>query len=118
MGRTALARILALALLAAPLPGRAVPPAASAPFEHGDRRGRQVALTFDACTIRAREPYDGRIARILEDLKVPATIFVGGGWAREERPALAELARNPLFEIGNHASGHPHLTGLPEERIR
>lgn len=119
MKHTALARALSMALLAAPAAGEAAAgPPAPAAFEHGDRRGNEVALTFDACTTRARAPYDGRVTAELEAMGVPATIFVGGGWAREEPRALAELSRNPLFEIGNHTDTHPHLTRLPDERIR
>jgi peptidoglycan/xylan/chitin deacetylase (PgdA/CDA1 family) len=51
-------------------------------------------------------------------MHVPATIFVGGGWAQREAPALRELARNPLFEIGNHTFTHPHLTRLSSAEIR
>jgi peptidoglycan/xylan/chitin deacetylase (PgdA/CDA1 family) len=120
MWRTALARALSLALVAAPAAGRAATAPAGEPvaFEHGDRRGSKVALTFDACTTRAPAPYDGRVTAILEAMGVPATIFVGGGWAREEARILAELSRNPLFEIGNHTDTHPHLTRLSDERIR
>ena len=79
---------------------------------------KKIALTFDACTTRAPDPYDPRVTAVLEAMHVPATIFVGGGWAREEPAAMAELARDPLLEIGNHTTSHPHLTRLPDARIR
>jgi peptidoglycan/xylan/chitin deacetylase (PgdA/CDA1 family) len=86
--------------------------------DHGPRSGKRVALTFDACTTRDPDPYDARIPAILRSLRVPATLFVGGGWAERERLALGDLARDPLFEIANHAFHHPHLTRLSEEGIR
>jgi len=115
-----------LAALAAPAPGRAaVARAPAAPtlaepavLDHGPRGERKVALTFDACTTPGPTPYDPRITEVLERLRVPATIFVGGGWAQREPAALVELARNPLFEIGNHTFSHPHLTRLSDAQIR
>jgi peptidoglycan/xylan/chitin deacetylase (PgdA/CDA1 family) len=115
-----LAGTLAAALLAAPLAARAAPaPVQPAAFAHGARGARRIALTFDACTTsREPTPYDPRITAELEALRVPATIFVGGGWAEREPEALAALARDPLFEIGNHTWSHPHLTRLAPARIR
>ena len=78
----------------------------------------QIALTFDACTTRSPGPFDPRIPAELVAMHVTATIFVGGGWAREEAPALEALARDPLFEIGNHTFTHPHLTLQSDSRIR
>jgi peptidoglycan/xylan/chitin deacetylase (PgdA/CDA1 family) len=50
---------------------------------------------------------------------VPATIFLGGSWAREEAAHVRELASFPLFELGNHSYTHPHMTAIKsEERIR
>jgi peptidoglycan/xylan/chitin deacetylase (PgdA/CDA1 family) len=111
---------LVLALLAASGGcAAAVSPAVQpAAFEHGLRDEGKIALTFDACTARAPDPYDPGVAAVLEAMHVPATIFVGGGWARAEPAALAELARNPLLEIGNHTDSHPHLARLSDARIR
>jgi peptidoglycan/xylan/chitin deacetylase (PgdA/CDA1 family) len=93
--------------------------ATTGPVDHGPRSARRVALTFDACTTtREAEPYDARIPEILRSLRAPATLFVGGGWVARERAVLAGLARDPLFEIANHAFHHPHLTRLSEEAIR
>src|SRR5512133_277991 len=109
-----------LALLALPIARHAAarPALQPAAFEHGLRGQKKIALTFDACTTRAPAPYDPRVTAVLEAMHVPATVFVGGGWAREEPAALAELARDPLLEIGNHTYSHPHLTRLPDARIR
>lgn len=117
-----LAHALVVALLAAPVAGRARTasrPVELAAFEHGSRGQKRIALTFDACTTsREPSPYDPRVTAVLEAMRVPATIFVGGGWAIEQPQALAELARNPLFEIGNHSFTHPHLTRLSGAQIR
>ena len=111
--------LLALTAAALPLSARAsqvdVLPVA---VEHGPRTDRRVALTFDACTTRDPSPYDPRVTAVLERMHVPATLFVGGGWAEEEAAQLAELARDPLFEIGNHTFTHPHLTRISDVQIR
>ncbi len=116
--RRTLATSLLVSLLTMPIGAHGSTPARLAAFEHGVRGEKKVALTFDACTTRAPGPYDPDITAVLEAMHVPATIFVGGGWAREETPALLDLARNPLFEIGNHTFTHPHLTRLSDARIR
>src|SRR5512140_2907160 len=110
---------LALALSLAALPaaasaGVAVPAA----LLHGSRAARRIALTFDACTTRDPTPYDPRVRAVLDALHVPATIFVGGGWALEEEAQLRALARDPLVELGNHTFSHPHLTRLSDAAIR
>lgn len=114
---------LALSLLALPSAARSAAPgpagiAVPAAFEHGSRSRKSIALTFDACTTRDPNPFDPRIPAVLEAMRVPATIFVGGGWAEEEPAELGALARNPLFEIGNHTFSHPHLTRIPDAAIR
>lgn len=111
-------RLALLAFLLATVARPAAAEVQSAAFEHGARGRLRVALTFDACTTHDASPYDPRVTTVLEAMHVPATIFVGGGWAREEPAALAALARNPLFEIGNHTFSHPHLTRLPDAGIR
>lgn len=114
-----LALMLAIAAVAAPVATRASAPVQLAAFEHGARGHRAIALTFDACTTtREASPYDARITATLEAMRVPATIFVGGGWAEREPDALRELAASPLFEIGNHTFTHPHLTRLADAQIR
>jgi peptidoglycan-N-acetylglucosamine deacetylase len=114
---------LALSLLALPgaaLPAGVAPPGAAVPaaYAHGARSERRIALTFDACTTHDPTPYDPRVTAELEALRVPATLFVGGGWAEEEPAQLRALARDPLFEIGNHTFTHPHLTRVSDAAIR
>lgn len=127
MRRTAAGAFLFVALLVPGLAAASVAdrstgpvaaPAVPAAFEHGARSGSAVALTFDACTTPGRDPYDPRILEILDRLQAPATVFVGGGWARTEPAALAALGRDPLIELGNHTFSHPHLTRLPAASIR
>jgi peptidoglycan/xylan/chitin deacetylase (PgdA/CDA1 family) len=85
---------------------------------HGPRRTNGVALTFDACSTRDVSKYDARITAELVDAGVPATLFLGGSWAREEKAHVKELAANPLFELGNHTYTHPHLTKASPEKIK
>jgi len=79
---------------------------------HGPRNVKRVALTFDACTTRDVSQYDERITRELIAANAPATIFLGGGWAKEEAAHVQQLAANPLFELGNHTYTHPHLRAI------
>jgi peptidoglycan/xylan/chitin deacetylase (PgdA/CDA1 family) len=84
---------------------------------HGPRRTKGVALTFDACSTRDVSKYDARITAELIDAGTPATIFLGGSWAREEKAHVKELAANPLFELGNHSYTHPHMTKETPQQV-
>src|SRR5262249_17793821 len=100
------------------------PPAAPLPkvvgevVAHGPRTVNAVALTFDACSTRDVSKYDARITKELVATHTPATIFVGGSWAREEPKHVKELAANPLFELGNHSYSHPHMTKASAARVK
>ncbi len=85
---------------------------------HGPRNVNTVALTFDACSTRDVSKYDARITKELIATHTPATIFIGGSWAREEEAHVKELAANPLFELGNHSYTHPHMTKVSPERVK
>ncbi len=85
---------------------------------HGPRGRRLVALTFDACQTRKATGYDAKIVRILRDTRTPATFFLGGRWMETHVEATKELAREPLFELGNHSYLHPHLRDLTDEQVR
>lgn len=98
-------------------PGTAVMPGHPDVLDHGPRDAMRVALTFDACST-SESQFDARVVHALVEHKVPATIFVGGGWAKDEPEALKAMAKNPLFELGNHTYSHPHLTWKTDERIR
>jgi peptidoglycan/xylan/chitin deacetylase (PgdA/CDA1 family) len=93
-------------------------PAATGVISHGPREVPMVALTFDACPTRAPVELDERIVDALVKARAPATFFVSGRWAQRVPNAVRRLAAEPLFEIGNHTWGHPHLRPLDEARIR
>src|SRR5260370_5112222 len=100
-------------------PAPPLPPVAPQVLAHGRRDLPHVALTFDACSTRDVSEYAQGVIQELIAAKVPATIFLGGSWAREEAAHVREIASVPLFELGNHSYTHPHLTAIKsEERIR
>lgn len=75
--------------------------------------GKRVALTFDLCEAeRETSGFDERIADYLADNNVAATFFMGGKWADSHPAAARRLAKQPLFEIGNHSWSHPHFEKL------
>ncbi len=107
-----------LAASAAP-PAPALTPVTPEVVSHGRRDRKEIALTFDACSTRSPSRYDERVTRALLDAGVPATIFLGGSWAKEEAAQVRELARHPQFELANHTYTHPHLPALKDDaRVR
>ena len=86
-------------------------------IRHGERKRREVALTFDACSSRGRGRLDTAVARILIQTRTPATIFLGGKWAKDVARALRPLLGDSLIEFGNHAYMHPHLMGLSGDSV-
>src|SRR3954470_3521180 len=113
-----LPRSAAPARVAESAPGTLVMPAHPDVLDHGPRDAMRIALTFDACSTTEEKKYDERIVNALVHHQVPATIFIGGSWAKEEPEALKALAKNPLFELGNHTYSHPHLTWKSDDRVR
>jgi peptidoglycan/xylan/chitin deacetylase (PgdA/CDA1 family) len=85
---------------------------------HGDRRAQRVALTFDACATHAPSGYDEALIRVLVETRTPATLFLGGKWMLDHPDETRRLAAVDRFELGNHSFLHPHLTRIPEERMR
>ncbi len=83
---------------------------------HGPRNHWRIALTFDACSTKDVSKYDERVTAELVAMKTPATIFLGGSWAKEESGHVRELASNPLFELGNHSYTHPHMALIADEK--
>lgn len=81
---------------------------------HGDRT---IALTFDACQTRKPAGYDTAIIRILRETQTPATLMLGGRWMETHPEATRDLGQDSLFELGSHSYLHPHMKGLPRERI-
>jgi peptidoglycan/xylan/chitin deacetylase (PgdA/CDA1 family) len=113
-----LPRPAAPARVAESAPGTLVMPAHPDVLDHGPRDAMRIALTFDACSTTEEKKYDERIVNALVQHQVPATIFIGGSWAKEEPEALKVMAKNPLFELGNHTYSHPHLTWKSDDRVR
>jgi len=85
---------------------------------HGSRKTKEIALTFDACSERRHGAVDTAVVNVLRETRTPATIFVGGKWARDVAPYLRPLAADTLFEFGCHAYMHPHLMKLSSGDIR
>ena len=86
-------------------------------IRHGPRNTRELALTFDACSSRGRGKLDTAVARVLLQMRTPATIFLGGKWAKDVARALRPLVSDSLIEFGNHAYMHPHLMKLSGDSI-
>jgi peptidoglycan/xylan/chitin deacetylase (PgdA/CDA1 family) len=105
---------------AAPLSGGKTHPVPDIPgvIRHGPRKTREIALTFDACSSRGRGKLDTAVAGVLLRTRTPATIFLGGKWAKDVARALRPLASDSLIEFGNHAYMHPHLVTLSDDSIR
>jgi peptidoglycan-N-acetylglucosamine deacetylase len=107
-----------LASAASP-PAPVLPTTTPEVISHGRRDRKEVALTFDACSTRDVSKYDARVTHELLATGTPATIFLGGSWAREEIAQVKELARHPQFELANHTYTHPHLPLIKDDaRIR
>jgi peptidoglycan/xylan/chitin deacetylase (PgdA/CDA1 family) len=94
----------------APLPVR--------PISRGETREPEVALTFDACaTSKGWYGFDRDVFEILKREQVPATVFVSGRWVDTHPEAMADMARDPLIEFGDHSYDHPHMTHLDSAQV-
>lgn len=69
-----------------------------------------AVLTFDACGGPRGTDCDQRLLKALRKLNVPATLFVNGRWIKANPGLAAELAADPLFELGNHGFRHQPLS--------
>lgn len=84
-----------------------------------------VALTFDADMTagqgqraEAGERFDNpALIAALRELRVPATVFMTGMWARTYPSQARSIGEDQLFEVGNHSDSHHAFTddcyGLP-----
>jgi peptidoglycan/xylan/chitin deacetylase (PgdA/CDA1 family) len=102
-----LPRRAVLASLLVPAAAQAAPPSLDALVEPRMRLARPdqlaVAVTLDACG----GGFDPRIAQVLVELRIPATIFATETWLRGNAAALALLgAHRDLFGFGNHGARH------------
>lgn len=71
---------------------------------------KSVCLTFDACGSTSGSRYDSRLISILRKHRLPATLFVNRRWALKNPEVFRGLARDSLFEIGNHGTVHKPLS--------
>lgn len=69
-----------------------------------------AVLTFDACGGPLGTDCDQRLLKTLRRLNIPATLFVNGRWIKANPGLAAELAADPLFELGNHGFRHQPLS--------
>ena len=94
-----------------------LPPRDIAPvIAHGPRDRPAVALTFDSNLTDAmiQELRTGRVASFanvavldeLDQLQVPATIFLAGKWIEQYPDVTRRIAADPLFELGSHSYSH------------
>ena len=84
-------------------------------LSHGEA-SKKIALTFDACMTNGmlkkvengsgKALFNEAIIEYLHQEKIPATIFITGIWAEKYPDAVKEIARDTLFEIGNHSYSH------------
>ncbi len=71
---------------------------------------KAVALTFDACgSSRQSDGFDKGLIDFLKAEKVHATLFINERWIKQHPEEFAELASEPLFEIGSHGTEHRPL---------
>ncbi|KDN87370.1 polysaccharide deacetylase [Kitasatospora cheerisanensis KCTC 2395] len=75
-----------------------------------DVPGGALALTFDACGGPGGDGYDAALIDTLRRHRVPATLFLNARWIDANPGPFAELAADPLFELGNHGTAHRPLS--------
>lgn len=88
---------------------------------HGPRDAARIALTFDADmnpymkrlydSHQVSSWYNKDIIDILNKTHTPATLFLSGMWIEMYPEATRELAKDPLFDFGNHSYSHPSFDG-------
>ncbi len=98
----------------APTPPPTAPPGTV--VTNGPRDRRVVALTFDSNLTDAmiQELDQHRVASFanvavideLDQLQVPATLFLAGKWVERYPDLTRRLAADPLFELGSHSYEH------------
>lgn len=88
---------------------------------NGSRQKKQVALTFDAdmtpgmkkmlINNNVKTYYDESVIETLRKTNTKATLFLSGMWIELYPETTAELAKDPLFELGNHSYSHGSFSG-------
>ncbi len=78
-----------------------------------------VALTFDACEIQKPYHFDKAILNFIINEKLPATLFVSGKFARDNKDELMKIAGYDFLEIENHSVHHNnHMETLSDAQIQ
>lgn len=77
-------------------------------LEHGSRRRREVALTFDD----GPGPYTRRVVKVLKRLHAPATFFPVGR-AIIGSPGVLRFLHRRGYPVGDHTMNHPLMGHLP-----
>lgn len=118
--RAFVASVAALLLGGAALPAQAAKAKPDVPgvVYHGPREKKLIALTFDACSSRRGDRVDQAVMDELIALDVPATLFLGGKWMRDDPETVAKLAANPQFELATHSYMHPHLVKMTSTQVQ
>lgn len=90
-------------------------------IEHGSRKKKEIALTFDAdmnewmryelLSGHVKSWYDQTIVTTLIKTKTPATFFLTGMWIELYPKETQAIGLYPLFELGNHSYSHPSFGG-------
>jgi len=94
-----------------------LPPRDVAPvIANGPRDRPAVALTFDSNLTDAmiQELHTGRVASFaniavldeLDQMQVPATIFLAGKWIEQYPDVTRRIVADPLLEVGSHSYSH------------
>ena len=80
----------------------------------GNRRRRQIALTFDD---GPNDPYTFQLLDILAKHNVQATFFMIGQYV-DQRPDIACAVADARHVVGNHTYTHPNLILRSEWQVR
>jgi peptidoglycan/xylan/chitin deacetylase (PgdA/CDA1 family) len=72
--------------------------------------GLRLAMTIDLCDGRPDHPLDDALFALLRDERIPAAVFVSGGFASEHADAVRTIAAEPLFSVENHGWEHRPCT--------
>jgi peptidoglycan/xylan/chitin deacetylase (PgdA/CDA1 family) len=83
-------------------------------FVHGDRRGKQLALTYDD---GPNDPHTLRLLEVLARHNVRATFFLIGRHVALRPNIVRELARAGHV-LGNHSQTHPNFIFLSGRQAR
>jgi len=81
----------------------------SAPVSNGNRQNGQISIMF---VVEEDNRFLPEILEKLKDKNIPATFFIGGNWASNNRETVKDIAMH--FEIGNHAWSNRSLARLNE----